>query len=147
MTITTAGNVDMTGALNVDPTNAGQINCMYLSAGSAIGGSVTTDTVNVNQTITNVTAGVGSISFLDSSPSTSFTLDAENGLTIYATSGANDSPDGPGSSGAFLSTDRFTGVVNVSRLNVDRGIVSPGNSLYPGVQSPQTGLFLWQYFR
>jgi hypothetical protein len=149
VTITTAGNVDMTGALNVDPTNAGQINCMYVNAGNAIGGNITTDTFYVNQTITNVNTGLGTISFNDGDNSPSFLLDAESGLTLYASFGSPGGGDYPAAQSAIFSCpSRYDGVINVWRLNVDNGgIVSPGNAKKPGIESPQTGLFLWQYFR
>jgi hypothetical protein len=98
-----------------------------LDAATSLGGSISTDTVYVNQTLTNVTAGIGSISFLDGGPYTCFTLDAENGLSVFATSGANAEPDGPGSSAAFLSTDRISGVVSTYHLNTKKLTVTRGN--------------------
>jgi hypothetical protein len=147
MTITTAGNVDMTGALNVDPTNAGQINCMYLNAGTALGGTVSTDTLYINNTITNTTYTGATIDFVDDNVSPGFVANGNSGLTVYAVSGATGGNEGPGASGAILSQDRFEGVITTYRLQATAGIVSAGNSLRPGIQSPQTGLFLWQYFR
>ena len=143
-----AGESYFEGNMNVDAGGAGSISCMYLNAGTSIGGFVTTDTFNVNQTITNVNIGMGSISFLDSGAYASFLLDAEYALTLYSYSGASSSPEGPGASLPIFSTDRGSGTINMWRASVtEGGIVSPGNSLYPGIQSPQTGLFLWQYFR
>jgi hypothetical protein len=96
------------GSLNVDPNIAGTINCMFVNAGPSIGGSLSTDTLYINQSVTNVAAGLGSIYFLDSSTNTSFLLDAENGLTLY----------GYGSS-TLLCTDR-----NNDRIGIGTAIPS-----------------------
>jgi hypothetical protein len=59
------GSISMSGSLNVDPQNAGQINCMYVNAGNAIGGSLSTDTLYINQAITSTNYGGTSIALSD----------------------------------------------------------------------------------
>lgn len=142
------GGVNITGQLDVDPTNVGQINCMYLNAGQSLGGSVTTDTFNVNMSITNQNTNSGAtIDFVDDNFTPGFQLSGNFGLTVYSSSGALGSVEGPGSNAPVLSTDRDTGVIYAYRLEATAGIVTDGNSLRPGIQSPQTALYLWENFR
>jgi hypothetical protein len=127
---------------------SGSLNCMYIYAGAEIGGAISTDTLTINQNIGNLIGGLGAISFNDFDNSPSFWLDADGGLTLYASYGSPGGDDYPAAGSAILSASRYEGVINVWRLNVDNGgIVSPGNAKKPGIQSPQTGLFLWQNFR
>jgi hypothetical protein len=98
-----------------------------LDAGTSLGGSISTDTVYVNQTLTNVTAGIGEITFNDDAPSTAFNLNSSDGITVYATSGASAEPNGPGASAAFLSTVRASGIVYTYHLNTKKLTVTRGN--------------------
>jgi hypothetical protein len=66
------------GSLNVDPNIAGTINCMFVNAGPSIGGSLSTDTLNIYQIIahniptTNITLSDSVI--ISSDPGANITL-------------------------------------------------------------------------
>ena len=70
-----AGSISMNGPLNVDPYTAGQINCMFVNAGTSLGGSLSTDTLNIYQIIAN------------NIPTTNITL--SDSVTISSDPGAN----------------------------------------------------------
>jgi hypothetical protein len=86
-----AGSISMSGSLNVDPQNAGQINCMYVNAGQALGGSLSTDNLYVNQAIMNQnytsTISLSDSISMSSEPGANITL--YDSVSISSNAGAN----------------------------------------------------------
>jgi hypothetical protein len=86
------GSISMNGPLNVDPQNAGQINCMYVNAGQSIGGTISTDYLYVNQAITSIDYSGTAIALTDSvtissNPGANITL--YSSASISSNEGAN----------------------------------------------------------
>jgi hypothetical protein len=78
--IDSVGSISMNGPLNVDPQNTGQINCMFVNAGTAIGGSLSTDVLFVNQSINSPNYYGTSITLNDS---VSISSDPGANITLY----------------------------------------------------------------
>jgi len=86
------GSISMSGSLNVDPQNAGQINCMYVNAGQSIGGTLSTDYLYVNQAISTIDYAGTAIALSDSvtissNPGGNITL--YDSASISSNAGAN----------------------------------------------------------
>jgi hypothetical protein len=86
-----AGGISMNGPLNVDPYTAGQINCMFVNAGTALGGSLSTDTLNIYQIIAHNTPTTNMVLsdsvIISSDPGANITL--YDSASISSNDGAN----------------------------------------------------------
>jgi hypothetical protein len=121
------GSVSMNGPLNVDSQNAGQINCMFINAGTALGGSLSTDTLNIYQ----ISANNIPTTNITLSDSVNISSDGGSNINLYDNVGISSPGD---FSLTYDSTANFTigdtsAILTLNNSNVGIGTTTPSAKL------------------